>query len=400
MTETTSTPNSASEGGPESNSRSAKHPASTAHQRFNRTTVLSFVLFGMLAVAAVAYFAFDVTLLNGQLGVLAALGAISLFLVGQFIRFRQRISLRTMLIIIAVLAAGLAYVGRRLADTQAETDAVDTLVELGAQATFGTETNNDDYFETEGGWYLPIWTRDLLGASFFSNVQHLQLRSPQIKDRHLPLLAEIRQLESLGLSNSSITAEGISNMPLVRGVNSVDINWQQISPESAARLAEFPELESLHIDFRPRSFVANAVGSDFTLLREFRQLKHLIVDVTDLDPDEMETLARLPMLRFLGLKYSQGGALDFSGLSELRDSQSLKSISIPIRAFGDSDLDLLSGARSLESIHLYNTSVTADGVRAFRTANPGIRVLATPPIPGLDDPRIPRPRPEMAEEDQ
>ncbi|MDA7978688.1 MAG: hypothetical protein MPJ50_07955 [Pirellulales bacterium] len=102
-----------------------------------------------------------------------------------------------------------------------------------------------------------------------------------------------------------------------------------------------------------------------------------------LDEEGAKTLARLPTLRHLTLDSNTKWA-DISGISGLGKSNTIRSLAISFFKFGDAELQTLESIGSLNQVHLNHTSVTADGVRAFRAARPNVHVHVHPPIPGLD----------------
>ncbi|MDA7978687.1 MAG: hypothetical protein MPJ50_07950 [Pirellulales bacterium] len=232
--------------------RPTNRASSKPPHRYSRLMMLSLVLAGMLLVTVVAYFAFGFELITGELGALAALGTVSLILVAQFIRFRERISLRTLLIIITLLAIGLAFFGRYAAEARDESNAVEVLVADGAVAAYGKRGHQSKkYIRTENGWYLPGWVEDWFGTAFFSPLRELKLNKPDLGDAHLALLSEIRQLESLEVLSSGITAEGLAAMPIVPGIKDLSLDTPKVSEKSLERIGQLRDLKSLRIT-RPR----------------------------------------------------------------------------------------------------------------------------------------------------
>ncbi len=359
-------------------------------QRFSRLTTLSLVLLGMLVVGAVAHYGLGLDFLTGQIGAVVALGAVGLFLLGQFIRFRQRISLRTLLMIVTVLAIVLAFIGRNVADRRSETIAVEQLVERGAEATYGDwrKMEIDDFFVTESGWHLPIWVRDWMGEGYFLKLRRLRLNQGDIKDQDLALLAEIKSLESLSVSNHQITATGIANIPLTPGLKSLSLSWQQVSPESVARLGEMRDLKILQV--WPGTAGAAALPAPkqqaaCAAISQLQDIENLGLISSLFDSKSMAEIAKMKSLHSLNLaSFGAWPVTDVSGFAELANSPSINAMSIRMREFTDAELEQLSGSASLTRLYLQATSVTADGVRAFRAARPNVEVTVSPPIPGLD----------------
>jgi hypothetical protein len=318
-----------------------------------------------------------------------AIGAIGLLLIGQFIRFRQKISLRTLLIIVTVLSIGLAYVGRHITDARNEDAAIEQLLEVGARIEYsGPKQHDREYFRTENGWLVPIWTKNWLGAGFFSPVKAISLGDPKIADKHLVLLAEIREVETLELWSKSFTAVGVVQMPLPPGVREMTLSWECVSPESLAHLANMPELQKLYV--RPQDPLQlpgnNSPPMDLMPFAELTKINSLrLYSYSQFDVAGIRTLAQLPALQSLDLICRDPRDYDASFISAISESKTIRDLQIGIFSFSDAELKSLEKMASLNFLRLGGTSVTADGVRAFRAARPNVGVQVHPPIPGLDD---------------
>ncbi len=362
--------------------------------RFSRTTLYTIALVGMIAVGLVAYFGFDVQLHNGQLAVIAFLALIPLLAIGQFIRHRQRISLRTLLIIVAVLGVGLAIIGRKVAEVRRETLAMETLVERGGRVTYGAAQQQADseFFETEGGWFLPTWIKDWTGDAYFLPLRVVSLANADVEDEDLALLTDIRGAEWLRLHNPNISAEGIANMSLPTGVKRLSLNWHQLTQESAAHLASLPDLEqvSVYPHFgpalrNPTPAMPIRPPTDLRPLEHFQQVKEMRLLISSADTEGIRAVAGLPELNTLFLGCAFPNVRGTSYIKWLSKSTSIRSLAINIPSFGDAQLRALKEINSLQRLELTSTSVLYERVSDFHTARPDVTLILTPEIPGLED---------------
>lgn len=361
--------------------------------RFSRTMLFTFVLIGMLVVAAVAHYMFNVNLRTGQLAAVVALGVVSLFLVGQLVRFRARVSLRTLLIVISVLAVGLAYVGRRIAMSRTQHIAVQKLVDLGAKATYSRETRlNEDYFETEDGWYLPTWLHDLLGAGFFTDLREISFAGSEVEDHHLALLQDIRHLEAISLRGPDITAAGIARMPVVHGVEYLDMDSRQVTPESLERLSEFRHLESVMVlwPFDAGSNASDPI-TDMTGLAELSNVQELsLINISpfDVQKGNMSAIAQMPSLRKLQVVYGAFSKPDSqtAGYAALGQSRTIRELEIVRLQFGDAELELLKPLGALNRLVIAGTNVTPGAMKEFSDARPNVTVNYSLPFGGVPIP--------------
>ncbi len=347
-------------------------------QRSNRSILWLIVLSGMLLAAAVGYFGYDAQFMTGQLGAFALAGGIATFVVVQLIRSRGRVSLRTLLIVVAVVSAALALLGPGIYDARRESNAVHTLVARGASASYNIGPSNN-YYDTPSGWRIPGWIIDILGESYFAELNALSFGHSDVTDADLVAFANIRELRTISLTNEFISADGIASMPLVNGVEEVHLYWSQLSAESAARLAQLPNLERVRITAKPL-----AVGATPTVdttkhlvhLGQLRQVRDLEIYTGEYDSDSMAAIASLPQLERLYLgRGNTPPAIDASGIAALGDSQSITDLTVAITSLGDRELSALSRIPSLKILVLNRTSITRQGVRDFQQSRPDVNLI-------------------------
>ncbi len=362
-------------------------PTRAGQQRFGRTTMLLVVLIGTLVAVAFYAFVLGVTYSNGQLAAAVLATCAALWLATQLVRYRFRISLRTFLIAMAVLAAGLAYVGKDFVDARRETAAVKSLNELGVVVSYGDLIpSNAESFQTTGGIRLPIWIRDAVGESYFRRIRNVRFRDSSLEDANLGLLEDLRGAQSLDVRNSKITARGLAFLPIVPEMNTIHLQWEQLSPESVSRLNQQPDLHTVQVTY-PVKFPTQTVNGIATpkldpppvqTLSGFTTIERLILELDNVNPQCMEVVASLPELRTLniGTMDYYGHQVQINGLSELAKSSSLENLNITARQFGDRHLLELIEVRTLKHLYLARTGVTQEGIEEFRAARPDVQVIA------------------------
>lgn len=418
--------------------QSPKPTKSQPQTRFSRLTMLLLVLGGVVLSVAACWWFFGLQLTSGQLAVVAGASAVVLACVGQAIRYRFRISLRTGLIVVAVLAAVFAFAGRRIMDARRESSALDQLVARGNLVKYHQASRifarpPQGYFRSPDGTAYPNWLRDVLGLTYFNPPKEIGLR--RADDAQLALLSSVRQAELLTLSSPDITADGVAQMPVVPQVQTIALVWDQVTPQSVERLRQYTSMTTLTVELRRDFNQGKALApllapvdaspqreSHARYLTGLTQLTMLNTRVDHFDAADGAALASLPQLDMLNLQtpsrrqhgllvlalwggshlarrtettiddeflaqivdHCDGEPANISGLPELAKSQAIRRLGLSMQEFTDNDLLTLMEMPNLESVTLRFSQVTAAGVREAKQLRPDVGIFVEPLPWGLE----------------
>jgi Leucine-rich repeat (LRR) protein len=239
---------------------------------------------------------------------------------------RFKFSVRHLLILVAILAALLAFGGKRVNDARKQRQLIALIQSYGGenhhQLNFknGSERTirspNMEFSPTLPG---PDWVRSRLGAEYFVGVAEAFFDKQSHRVLDDAMFAEF------------IAAVRSQDLPRPHGLVFSEL---PITDATLKRLDEFPNLTSLH--------VVDCLGITDTGLRALKSLK------------------KLRRLDLRGTSTTDNGLSNLSALTELRE------LSLSRTSVSDSGLTHLENLTNLEWLALSDTAVTIGGVRKLK----------------------------------
>jgi Leucine-rich repeat (LRR) protein len=179
----------------------------------------------------------------------------------------------------------------------------------------------------------------LMGEEYAEEVTEVYLRSPDVKDEDLSVLAGINSLQKLELAGSPITSAGMVHLRGLTNLYTLHLADTNISDEGMHHLSRL------------------------------RGLAILSLDNTQITDDGLVHLSGLPQLERL---YLSGTAITDQGLAHLANITSLKELACVDTAMTDAGLEHLKGLKNLEVLKVYNTQVTRAGLEQLREVIPQV----------------------------
>lgn len=239
-------------------------------------------------------------------------------------KFSFQFTLKRLLMLVAIIAAGLGWIAAERAKTRRQQASLAFLESRGA---FILENDRRQ------SW---LW-KLLVGNRVADRADHV--------------------------SFEDATAEDLRELVNLRNVKFVSLDhWGDDA--DLALLANSRALLGLN-------FIASGLGDNGLLqISKIRQLKELHVDGT---PITDAGLAHVSGLRLKSLSLSSTAVSD-DGLSSLQDMRSLETLNLGDTRVTDAGLAKLHGLTSLKNLNLLDTKVTNSGVNALRNALPGLEI--------------------------
>lgn len=155
-------------------------------------------------------------------------------------RRRVRYSLRGLLIIMALLCLGSAYLGSLNRAVQRDHAAVMELASRGYLVQFSRSGTSVDVSETLlGGLLGPAWD------SYALDVSVQATRITQADD--VPLLLKIRRLQGLSVQGDAIRDEELHELMSKRTIQGLVLDRCNVTDEGIHALTAYPELRYLHL---------------------------------------------------------------------------------------------------------------------------------------------------------
>jgi hypothetical protein len=289
--------------------------------------------------------------------------------------------------------------GRWANQARTQEAAVDRILKLGGHVEF-------DYYHQAGGSGTPngpAILRRWLGPHFFDRVDLVSLSARmygdnpsgyihvlQFDDSDVPLLTKLPGLRRLGLSNTSVTDDGLVHVGRVRSLESLSLHGTPITDIGVQHLSQLTNLKAVSLH---GTQITNA---SMEILGALRQLESLTVGYTSVDDKGLEHLGSLTELETLWLC---GNRVSVAGLLHLQSFETLKVLWLQDTQVNDNVMPHIARFQSLEQlfltgcegvsdravvhlselsnlkeISLWKTSVTQKGIESLQAALPNCHI--------------------------
>jgi hypothetical protein len=175
------------------------------------------------------------------------------------------------------------------------------------------------------------------------SLKKIKLQGLRIDDDFLEYLADLPNLESIHLVQSFVHDKGIQHLSRLKNLRELNLSFNTYITDRGIRyLGRLTNLEELRISYSPKLTGAGLAG-----LRRLRKLRNLDLEWSNITDDGVRALAAHPGMESLSL------------------------IGCPIT---DQSLEYCKSMTNLRDVAVYDTEVTAAGVRSFRKARPAVKV--------------------------
>ena len=274
-------------------------------------------------------------------------------------RFRWRFSLRSLLVVVSVLAIALAGFAYWRDAKRREAAAADWLLDHGASVA---------HVDGRPLEQRPLW------------VQRLAMMMPEYclltvywvdfpkdtTDAELVILDDLPNLTTLHLDHAvNVTPAGLTHL---RSLKRLEVLYLKQTPAGDAGLAHADHLHNLKEIWIEVSGITDA---SMPWIASNRNLTHLDLDGTQITDNSLPLLAKLEHLEVLALR---GTPTTAQGLSQLNQLPRLKHLYLRDTAIDDEGLRQLEKIKSLETLNVLQTRVTAAGRERFQRAQPQCRL--------------------------
>lgn len=326
-----------------------------------------------------------------------------------------RISLGRLLVLLGVMVALVAWLGEHVIRTQTERPIVAQIEAAGGAAFYDYQLVSE-FVDTTRPPNGPSAIRAILGDDIYAtvkvvsfnderttdadltelhrltNLEEVTVTGMGITDDCIEGLLRVRQLNSLGLIDTSITAGGLAHLAGSPTLRHLTLHGSSITDAHLKRLADFSDLHSLQIIRAPvtdegiaslggvnglrklelfmagpewpnrvpgswNSEITDAGFQQLGRLKNLGQLKILATAITD---ESLAAIANMKQLKSLQLN---GHSISDEGVAKLSSLESLELLHLATTNIGDRSLETISQLNSLQYLDVSGTSITDAGLR-------------------------------------
>jgi Leucine-rich repeat (LRR) protein len=197
-------------------------------------------------------------------------------------------------------------------------------------------------------------------------------------DEWLKELHGLKSLETLDLSHSKVSDDGIKELRFFRNLWALDLEGtRRVTHVGLSRLNELRNLRSLRIGFRK-------IGDkDIRALNQLESLQFLDLRDAELTDGRIEELRSLRGLR--GLVLVNNPAITDDGIAALKNLTRLEILDLDATSVTDAGMKHIKGLRALRRLELGCTDVTEIGFSELRDLKDLRRLSLGPKVRSFDD---------------
>jgi hypothetical protein len=235
---------------------------------------------------------------------------------------RPRVSLRTFMVIVLIVGAGL---GSLVVRAREQRDIVAAIRRAGGRIAYDWEWKDGLYQPSKNPWW-PDWLVNRLGPDFLASVKEITLvagKPDQVNDDLMARVGRLRGLESIMINGCpGVTDAGMIHIRGLSNLTMLEVNFAGITSASMPYVTDLRRLKKLDFQTISVSDADLAHVADLTAL-EWLQLTGKGTTITDEGLACLQGLVRMKMLSI------QSPAIGSAGLAHLHDMAGLESLLLP-----------------------------------------------------------------------
>jgi hypothetical protein len=216
--------------------------------------------------------------------------------------------LRTLLIIMTVFAAWMAWVSHR---AQQQKIAVQMIRTLGGDIIYDYQKRKDKNIGDIDPEALPpgsVWLRNFIGEDYFQSVVQVSLTKTSVTDDDLAVLEKLPDLEILDLTETKITSKGLAHLEGMRRLKSLFLFKTFVDDGGLAHLENLTDLRVLSLECTKITDAGTVHLQKMTNLKEWFSLGY--TPITNDSLKYFKNLKKLKELMLLGTKVTEQGVKD------------------------------------------------------------------------------------------
>jgi hypothetical protein len=274
-------------------------------------------------------------------------------------RRRFHFGLRSLLLLVALLAILFAWVGAKINHAREQREVVAAIRSLGGGVYFDDEYVRPGEFHSSRPPERPTLWRRLLGDDSYHEVVAVFDEGGshgKVTDDVIRRCIKVAHLKMVSLEDcKGITDAGIEGLGRHTGIEEVWLGGTRVTDIGLAQLASLKKIEKLSL-----SGCEHITGAGLRHLQGLNKLKFLglsrCVHVTDVGLRHLKGLTALSHLWLDGCDLSDAGLAELQGLSDLR------TLTLTGRHISDEGLAHLSRLTKLQDLRLFDADVTDKGL--------------------------------------
>lgn len=200
-----------------------------------------------------------------------------------------------------------------------------------------------------------------------------------LNDATAPLLAGLKELESLGTDGAQLTDDGLRHLAVLKGLKSLaffhlSFGMKGFTGSGFVHLKDCPKLEKLTVAGISMGDEGFAAIGTLTQLKELRTWHTFQTEAGNAHIAKLPNLTSLQLGQRLPGHGNKGVSLSDASLPTLAGMKTLETLKIGEAHFTVEALQALKGLPKLKTLSLYETDLTEPEVDKVRAALPGVKI--------------------------
>ena len=272
------------------------------------------------------------------------------FVVSLFVGRRFQFSIRSLLVLVVVVAIPCSWFAVEMKEARKQQKAVEEI----------RKSHGLVQYDWEAGVPkppAPVWLLHPLGDDFFSDVAWVFASDTQFTDAALKDLKDWTELQELDLPNTRITDAGLKNLEGLTKLQRLLLPFTKVTDAGLRHLKGLTRLDTLLLSH------TQVTDAGLVHLESLTQLETLDLDHTQVADAGLQHLRCLTRLKSLSLSNTR---VTDAGLVHLKSLTQLGCLWLGGTQVTDAGLEHLRGLSKLDSLELDGSQVTDVGVKHLR----------------------------------
>jgi hypothetical protein len=217
--------------------------------------------------------------------------------------------LRTLLIIMTVLAVWMAWISHR---ARQQKMAVEKVRAFGGTLLYDYQTTPGPLGYRSDFNVLPPapeWLRGFIGEDYFQKVLYIDLNKTHVNDDDLAILANLPDLEYLNLDQTKITNKGLVYLEGLKHLKILCLGNTPIDDRGLTQLKDLTDLRGLDLEFTNISDAGIINLQRLTTLEEFLSLEN-----TQITDESLKYFKNLKKLKRLYIRFTRVSEKEIANL--------------------------------------------------------------------------------------
>jgi hypothetical protein len=275
----------------------------------------------------------------------------------SFARRHFRFSLRSILIVVAIMAIFFAYLSVQIKRAKEQKAGVEAIQRLGGWVHYDFDYDGTQRIKNAKSW-VPDWILKRVGIDLFHNVVEInmfynddgpkRLNNENVTDEIKNHLDKFPNLKLLYVVKTQATDDLIEKASVLTRLERIGI-WHAtlITPKGTAALKKIPSLKHVNILY------SHLTDESLKNIGELHQLKKLYVFRNQFTDIGLSYLKNLDQLEILDIKANND----------------------KVTVITDTGVKYLEGLKNLKELYIVDADVTPEGIQRLREAIPQLKII-------------------------